>query len=216
MSPRKGRSSQSLRRRPASRDPQATVLIVCEGAKSEPNYFRSLCRALRLTSVTVVGEGCGNAPKSVVDFAVKKRKEVKKWSKHGSCADYDAIWCVMDVEAEGKNPSLRPALNRAKDHKLKTVLSNPCFEYWILLHFQESGRPFRNCKQVGHKLKEVLPNYEKGQDCFKLLEATRAEAMVRAKLIRKNSIHPRIKRNPSTEVDLLVAELLKMADRAQR
>ncbi len=204
MSPRRGRSSKSFRRRPASRDPQATVLIVCEGEKTEPNYFRSLCRALRLTSVRVVGEGCGNAPISIVDYALV------------AGVAYDAIWCVMDVEEDGKNPSLRPALNKATDHKLKIVLSNPCFEYWILLHFQDSGRPFRNCKEVGHKLKEVLPDYEKGQDYFQDLEPKMATAVARAKRIRKNSPDPRIERNPSTEVDLLVAELSKMADRARR
>lgn len=216
MSPRRGRSSKSFSRRPASREPLATVLIVCEGEKSEPNYFRSLCRALRLTSVRVVGKECGNAPISIVDYAVKERKNRKRLSRSGSGVNYDAIWCVMDVEEEGKNPSLHSALDKAKAHELETVLSNPCFEFWVLLHFQEKVRPFRNCDEVGHHLKKVLPDYKKGQDCSKLLAATRAEAMARAKRIRENSPDPRIERNPSTEIDLLVAALLDMADKAQR
>ena len=215
MSRRRGRSSSSFRRRAPSRKPQASVLIVCEGEMTEPSYFGSLCRALRLTSVKVVGKECGNAPKSLVEYAVEEQKSRKKQSQRGSGVSYDAIWCVMDVEERGKNPSLVPALDKAQANNLGTVLSNPCFEYWVLLHFEESAPPFRNCHQVLGRLKKVLPEYQKGKDCFELLEKNRESATARARRIRESNPDPRIKRNPSTEVDLLVAKLVEMARKAQ-
>jgi hypothetical protein len=39
---RKVRRAASLRRTAARRDSYDTVLIVCEGEKTEPNYFREL------------------------------------------------------------------------------------------------------------------------------------------------------------------------------
>ena len=63
MSGRKGNRAADLgRKRGAApygrrgpvREPRATVLIVCEGESTEPNYFRELKRRARLANVNVV------------------------------------------------------------------------------------------------------------------------------------------------------------------
>lgn len=80
---RKARRSKYLKRRKARREPYDRVLIVCEGEKTEPVYFKALIRALRLSSanVEVCGE-CDSSPRSVLDYARQKQKaEQKDWRK---------------------------------------------------------------------------------------------------------------------------------------
>ena len=67
-----------LQRREASKELKTTVLIVCEGKKTEPYYFRELARSSGLSTrqvqteaadITIDGN-CGSAPKNVVEHGI--------------------------------------------------------------------------------------------------------------------------------------------------
>lgn len=57
MAKRRLRTATQLRRRRPRREPYATVLVICEGERTEVGYLKGLCRAHRLSSanITVVG-----------------------------------------------------------------------------------------------------------------------------------------------------------------
>nr|VFJ70099.1 MAG: RloB-like protein [Candidatus Kentron sp. FW] len=46
-------------------------------------------------------------------------------------------------------------------------MSNPQFEYWLLLHF-EDGTGITNSRQCIDRLKRYLPGYDKGIDARKI------------------------------------------------
>ncbi len=213
MGKRRARRSRSLRRRGPTQDPRATLLIVCEGEKTEPQYFLSLCETLRLATVRVAGKECGNAPISVVDYAVDEKKKRKR-AQRGAGDPYDAVWCVMDVEGAQGHESLKRALDKARRNGLETVLSNPCFEYWCLLHLEESGRPFRDCDEVIKRLQKSFPQYSKGQSFYGELKDKTEDALRRAERMLKNHPDDRVSRNPSTEVYRLVKRLRDIASKA--
>ena len=200
---RRQRSRESFRRRPPSVEPRACVLLVCEGKKTEPNYFKSLRKELRLTTVEVEVVGQGAAPKTVVKRAV----DLLKAGKH----DYDHVWCIFDVEQRGKNPSIHPALDQAVANGIDVALSNPCFEYWFILHFADCGKQLVGPKGVLHELAKHVPNYSKDWDIFETLWPSVDDAIGRAKAIKKSheaAGTARHHRDPSTEVDEVV-ELLR-------
>jgi hypothetical protein len=58
----------SLKRRPAFRSPQARFLIVCEGTRTEPGYFRQKRRLDR--SLVDLELSPGGVPKTLVERAV--------------------------------------------------------------------------------------------------------------------------------------------------
>lgn len=207
------RSRRSFERRQGKRSPRKCVLIVCEGEKTEPKYFESLRRKLRLQSaeVRICGKECGSAPVSVVEFAMQEKDRRKREVKQGHApVEYDSIWCVIDVEESGKNPSLLDALQRAKDNKVDVALSNPCFEFWILLHLRDGGKPYRNCKEVIHDLANALGRpYGKGDDIFEELFPYIQDAIRRATNLEQRQAYDRTKfPNPSTQVHHLVKFLL--------
>jgi hypothetical protein len=188
------------------------VLLVCEGSKTEPLYFRALQRELKLLPVEIEIVGQGAAPITVVQRAVEMRKtrtrEVRRRRKD---LEYDHVWCVIDVEQPHENPSLLPALNQARDNKIDVALSNPCFEYWFILHFAECGRPLIDQDGVVRELKRHIPEYDKAQDVFDQVWASVDQAVRRAKAIKKSheaAGTARHHRDPSTEVDEVV-ELLR-------
>ena len=59
-------------------------MVLCEGARTEPNYFGALRQELGLSGVKVDG------PATLKEMPEKVRKSWKD--------DFDEVWCVFDVD----------------------------------------------------------------------------------------------------------------------
>lgn len=218
---RKASSNHELKRKRTAgkRAPRECVLIVCEGKETEPDYFKRLCDRLSLGNVNVEVEirgDSGSAPVSVVDFAVGRMKEQKIEAKKSPVkVEFGSVWCVMDVE-QPPHKTICAAVKRAKDTNLEVALSHPCFEYWYLLHFEETCRSFYKNKEVIKALREHLPNYDKAADVFDTLYPNTDTAIRNAKFVIEakgwQDERDIRKRNPSTYVYTLVEKLKAMAE----
>jgi hypothetical protein len=179
------------------------VLIVCEGRKTERNYFDGLKRDQRL-SATVVICGRGENPSSLVEFAVEER------ARRGH--DFERVWCVFDHD---EHQDLAAAFNLARDNGICVAFSNPNFELWHLLHFQEQNASITSAKTV-NRLQKYIPNYAKSMDDIyhRILER-QAKAITRADGLRRrhrrNGVTDPADQNPSTNVDELVVYLNSLA-----
>lgn len=90
------KTAKDLARRNAVKSPLAKILIVCEGKKTEPNYFEDLINHYELLTASVIdvtGE-CGSSPMCVVRHAKEKHKEMTEKG-----APYDQIFVVIDKDA---------------------------------------------------------------------------------------------------------------------
>lgn len=213
---RKARKSNSLKRKIEKRDPYDLVLIVCEGSKTEPNYFRSLCDEYQLNTANIEIMPCksGNDPLSIVGFSIEKFNGNKE-------KDYDRVYCVFDKD---QHPNYLEALNKIKENYSKkkksipiyAINSVPCFEYWLLLHFEETLRPYKQSqpgsKSAGTQLKSELKRYIKDYDVgykniFGETKSNLNIAITRAKKIDKQQQKNNTD-NPSTKVYLLAEYLM--------
>lgn len=172
-------------------------------------------------SVEVQIEGEGAAPITVVERAIQIRneriREAKKARKKGNrwIVPFDEVWCVFDVERLVDNPSFYPAVKKARASGFQLAISNPAFEYWYLLHFKETTRPFRDASALLRALKQTdcLPQYGKSEDVFYDLLPKMDIAIKRASRIFENHPDKRTEfPNPSTLVFKLVLKLKQMAD----
>jgi len=153
------RGSDSLRRKAGNKTPRSITLIVCEG-ETERDYFEAARRKYGLTTAEVIvpENTKGSAPISVVRFAENKCE------KDGG---YDQIFCVFDRNG---HESYDRARNKIKDLKyrnkkplpIEEAISVPCFELWILLHFEQTDRCFAKCEDVeSHIRNKRIPDYRK-------------------------------------------------------
>ncbi|MDQ7906600.1 RloB family protein [Phytohabitans sp. ZYX-F-186] len=74
----------------------------------------------------------GSVPLTLVRAAVEARERADREE-----GEVDEIWCVFDVEWPANHPGLREALDLAQRHDIRVAVSNPCFELWLVLHFQD-------------------------------------------------------------------------------
>lgn len=204
---RKAKAANRLERRKAKRSSYDKVLIVCEGEKTEPNYFNECIRFYRLNTANVEIDGtCGSSPKSVYERAINL------WDVEARRGDpFDRVYCVFDRDT---HISYDETIKRISEHTPRNTFyataSVPCFEYWILLHFQYSTKPYSPggslsvAGKVLKELKKVMPEYEKGSsNVFSSLssqiEFAKDNATRSLKYAQKNHTD-----NPSTYVHELV------------
>lgn len=179
-------------------------LIVCEGEKTEPNYFKSFPVDTNVIKLDIKGEGKNT--KSLVEKAI----ELKNDSEFD---ETDRFWCVFDRDNNPKNPNdaqnLNAAINIAQNNGIKVAYSNDAFELWYLLHFHYynaaiSRKDYQNMltKLLGHK-------YEKNSDTiYEELKDKQQDAIKHAKRLLQEYDRPNPETdNPSTTVHLLVEEL---------
>ena len=90
---RKAKRLRDYQRKKAYRHPYERILIVCEGEKTEPFYFKSLCASLSLHTANVEITGnCGSSPKSIFEKAQEMFKEAEKEQN-----PFDKVYCVSEL-----------------------------------------------------------------------------------------------------------------------
>jgi len=175
---RKARKAVDLARKKASRKPYSKVLIVCEGEKTEPTYFSDLKDHLELSSTNIVVTGeCGSSPTSIVDYAIQLYR-----SEENTGDNFDKVYCVFDKDthetyqraldkiADANHQVLGEKVNAKPEDIFIATTSAPCFEYWLLLHFNYTTAPFLGtggksaCSRLINELKKYMPDYQKGDN----------------------------------------------------
>jgi hypothetical protein len=109
-------------------------VIFCEGERTEPVYLEALKRRPEVKDVASVDlriEAVHGMPETLVSSAIKAHN--KSADEEG---EVDEFWCVFDVEWPRNHPRLREAVQQARGNGINLAISNPCFELWLILHFE--------------------------------------------------------------------------------
>jgi hypothetical protein len=128
--------------------------------------------------------------------------------------DYDKVFWIVDcdvVAAETRRTKkgietpqqeldkyIR-MLERDFAERIIIIRNNPCLEYWLLLHFEDTAAYFADCGTVRKRLKRLFPVYEKsrafytkeGKDIYHQIKPHLAKAIERAIKITAQSTDKR-------------------------
>ncbi len=121
--------AKDLRRKTAIRPERKTVVVFCEGEASEPDYINGLKRLPNIygnVAIDIEIATQRGVPLTLVQAAIERSTD----------SEVDECWCIFDVEWPKNHPHLKRAIATAAEHGIRLVVSNPCFELWLLLHFE--------------------------------------------------------------------------------
>lgn len=122
------RTNRGYRDRNSTRDrrgtPKKRFLIVCEGTKTEPNYFEALGKIIK-SKVNLSIKGEGKVSLSLVKQAIKLKED----------GEYDQgddeVWCVFDRDCKKENnnqQNFNQAIKLAHSNDINLAISNDAFE----------------------------------------------------------------------------------------
>ena len=196
-------------------------LIACEGVCTEPNYIKNLVRIEKLNKNIAEGTIVKIAPHQHSDPCGVLTDLLSTSNKE----DFDECWIVIDrdaVEFKGKGfgghteENFNQAINEAEKNNVKVAFSNPCFELWIVLHFEyRDTQVLRD--DIQHKAlekinsllaqKNKLKNVDELKNFEELYSILKDKTSLAIKFAQKLSENEAKQKNPSTSVHKLVNAL---------
>jgi len=192
-------------KRPIRIDP--FIRFVCEGDVTEPNYFNGMLRAKGLTIPNAAFKPKDHSPIGIAKEAARLYNDALKTSHIPKervfiCAIFDCDGHVGITEAFAMLRSL----------PIQIGFSNACFEFWVLLHFERTSRPFSNCDEIITYIRRKHDaDYRKNNDHFNRLRERIPIARENAKWLCEMHWQyeekPEWQRNPFTTIHQLLHKL---------
>ncbi len=199
------------RKKTGTRKLEKRLFIICEGEKnkSESAYFRALIKKCKFKGEKI--------KVSVKDTKKNTGKELVKEAKKIKEYDIDEAWVVYDRDGYTQHTD---TFSSAKNSDIRIAFSSICFEYWILLHFEYTSKPFEKCDDLIKymKDKDFIDYRKSSQEIFillidKLVDACENAIMLQEHQKRSNSQGtPIYEYNPYTNVNELVKRIFELQD----
>ncbi|WP_076466116.1 RloB family protein [Actinomyces mediterranea] len=130
------------------RTPKTSILIVTNGERTESSYLRRLKPEARLrddlaiTIKTIHGD-----PKTVLS---------KLTSPHGDTSAYDEVWIVVDEDGADRSGFVAEYRRRSRKGRWFAVVSRPCFEVWLIAHY-EQVRNYQDQNDAQEHFRKLAP-----------------------------------------------------------
>lgn len=159
------RRQERKKRRHEYKTPKAnSFLIVTEGEKTEPFYFKGIQKhiiesvggmvdVVEVPVIDIYGEG--TSTQKLIETAERIVKEAKIM--------YQNVWVVFDKD-DYKDFDQAIKEGRGKDYKI--AWSNQSFEYWLYLHFFYSDSALHRTRWA-EKLDEIFDQYQLGDGHYR-------------------------------------------------
>ncbi len=210
------RTEARLTRRPGRKRSYDRTLIVCEGEKTEVNYFEAIRREKRLPNadIRIVPSDYGTSPLNIVEYAIDLFNDTMA---------FDRVYVIFDRD---DHPSYHNALAKAEatDKKLKSdegkavpftaIPSVPNFELWVLLHFRDVLAPIHRTEVYAELRKPAhYPTYAKNSKTVHEDTKDRIPAATVRAVNLRAQFNAHSGTDPYTDADVLTGELMKIAGR---
>lgn len=185
-------------------------LIVCEGERTEPNYFESLKKELPVGLVSIKIEGTGRNTTSLVRHTISLANQ--------STRKFDKVWAVFDKDSF-PDRNFNNAITIANANNIKCAWSNEAFELWFLLHFQYVNHAMSRTDYKAFLEREIIKRSNKEEyryakndpNTFNILKeyGNQNQAIIWAKKLKRIYKDQRFAaHNPCTMVYELIEDLL--------
>ncbi len=191
------------------------ILCVLQGEVTESNYLLTLAGICGTSHIEITLDGnlVGSDPLKLAHYTLNRYKDTPY---------FDQVYCLFDRDTFPQDnfdnalikfseiqqrENERAASEEEEPRIFKAIVSNPCFELWLIQHFQYfskppcSGTDKSPCNQISKALEEIIRkdrskpkfNYSKGANIFDGKDAESIKAML------KNAINHSVRLKKSNE-----------------
>lgn len=179
----------------------ATLFVIAtEGRETEKQYF-SMFRDSRIKiEILPTGEDNKSAPQYVLE-------RLDEFAQKYNMTPEDTLWLIFDVDRWGVK-NISAICREAKQKNYQLGISNPCFEAWLYLHFDDLDPNDTTCKDVEARLRNKLGCYNKSN-----LDLDSFKDYIEDAVQRANNLHPHHQQHwpptPGSHVYRVIQMLLK-------
>ena len=204
------RAMRPVSRKHGNRPLASRILICTEGKSTEGEYLKAYADSHRHPGVRLKPIPVGGDPRAVVERAIGEKRKLER----GSSANRDSVWAMFDRD---DHPRFHEAKDLARGNGIRLAVSDPCFELWGVLHYQNQDGPIDR-SECQRKLEILCDGYSRtGGKLFTdatVITENYLDAVARAKrLLINRDREQRPEGNPSTTVHHLTEHIRCIDDR---
>lgn len=199
------------KKRPLDRDTgklrdASLVVIASEDTHAVSQYFARF-RAKRVHFIVIPTIDGKSSPPNVM-------RRLDEFKAEFASEENDQFWICIDQDHwadPGHISTLLQVVRECKQKGYGISISNPCFELWLLLHFEDiNGETIGRCDDVRKRINEIKGGYNKAKCCGNLrITASQVEDAIRR--ARELDNGQEIPSSPLTRMHL-VLELLMLRE----
>jgi len=134
-----GRKHRPLNRKVSHLRDTKLIIIAAEGHKTEKQYFR-IFENHRVQVIVIPAKDNRSAPEYILE-------KLNSYIKEYEIGKDDQLWLMIDTDRWG-DKKLSKICKEAIQKKYDLAVSNPCFEVWLYLHFDEIDTDIVECREV--------------------------------------------------------------------
>ena len=184
------------------------LLLVCEGRnKTERKYFSHY----KVRELPYRLEIKDSEATDVMGMARRAATLYKEYQMDPAIGDL--AYCLIDLNLRrDKYDAYLKAQQRYP--QIRFIVSNPCFEIWLLYYFTENPKAGSSSQAVKEQIKKYVPGYNEAMDVYTQCNLKDKYAVAVNRSEKKNAFYGKDKilvdRNPYTEVQDLIVILKKL------
>lgn len=168
-----GRKRRKITRPLGERPYKKLFLLATEGVKTEPAYFSLFRDEQSILHIQCLKGKNKSSPTHVL-------KRIKTFLQNQQLKPSDEAWLVVDKDQWTEQQIDQLYQWTQENDQYFLALSNPKFEYWLLLHY-ENGQAVGSSRECTERLKKWIPDYNKNLDNVKISREQIEAAIQRAK-----------------------------------
>ncbi len=131
------------------RQPKKSILLVTNGEKTELLYLSGLKSYLRCRNISLKVKFVKGEPNTVLKNLTSPR---------GDVSAYDEIWIVVDEDGLDRSSFVAKCKKLTKKHqKWFAIVSRPCFEVWLIAHYEQVQRYSTQNEAIRH-YRKIIPS----------------------------------------------------------
>src|SRR5215470_14284923 len=177
------------------------VYVFTEGDVTEPEYVDQLKRRQNGFAVKVSDQR--GSPDRIVRLAIdfKARSNRDAAAEGLPAGEWPVVWCMFDRD---RHPNTDALIAKAEAAGVRVCFSHPCFEFWIILHYEDCAAPMSgSCSEARRRLKrhckEIVKSFRLDELSGRYGSARKRAQRISAQHARDGQVAPSA-HDPSTNV----------------
>jgi len=145
------------------KNPHKKIIIAMEGNKTEPDYFNKLKIEYKKSKLIIPLDrlNTNSDPKHVIN-------QLNDYKKDNDIDVLDELWLIIDTENPDNRSQelLSEIADECETKNYRLGMSNPCFEIWLILHYEDSDSISKTakCGELKTKWKEIKHNKRQNKE----------------------------------------------------
>lgn len=188
-----------------TRKRKPVIALICEGRnKTERTFFEHFRKSSAPYNLKIINSEATD----IVNMAKKADSVFKEFNIDKSSGEH--VFCLIDLDLEQNK--LQKLLKMQKQFKnVEFIVSNPCFEIWLLFYFTANPKVENSSQKVKEQLCKYVPNYCENMDIVAIMDLFKKHMNAINRSEKKNNLFgdkALFERNPYTEVQNVLKILM--------